>query len=265
MGQINALISPGINNYNSFFTQFQRRFRQGLAVQSSYTFSKSIASRGVDFNNQFDFSNTHVPSLLDQRHRLTIAVVYQPFAGRAFNSRFANGLLSDWVLSSVALSSSGRPYAALLDTACTSSTFDPNYCDGANGRLNDTAVNQSTSNSALGINGSGPSPTLGINSLYGPWTEKVDVGLSRSFTITEKQTVTFQAQVFNVANHANFYVQNGNGVNPLQYLPVGGNCGDGLSRKQTCYLLPESGFKTLQVINVLDGPRVFQFALKYRF
>ena len=85
------------------------------------------------------------------------------------------------------------------------------------------------------------------------------------FSISERQTLTFEAQVFNVANHANYYVQNGNGVNPVQYQPVGSNCGDGASQNQTCYLLPESGFGRLQGINVLDGPRVFQFALKYHF
>lgn len=265
VGQINALISPGINNYNALFVQLQRRFHRGLALQSSYTFSKNLTSRGVDFNNQFDFSNTHVPSLLDQRHRLTIAAVYQPFSGRHFNSRLANGLLSGWVLSSVALFSSGRPYAGLLDAACTSSSGNSNNCDGANGSLNDTAANQSTANSALGINGNGPSPNEGINSFYGPWTQKVDLGLSRSFEIAEKHSITFQAQVFNIANHANYYVQNGNGVNQVQYSPTGSTCGDGVSQNQTCFLLPESGFKTLQVINQLDGPRVFQFALKYRF
>jgi hypothetical protein len=265
VGQINALISPGINNYNAFFAQLQRRFHQGLALQTSYTFSKNLTSNGVDFNNQFDFSDTRSPSLLDQRHRLTIAAVYQPFSGRHFESRLANGLLSDWIVSSVMAFSSGRPYAALLDTACTSSTGNPNNCDGANGNVNDTAVNQSTANSALGINGSGPSPNEGVNSFYGPWTQEVDLGLARSFTIAERHTITLQAQVFNIANHANYYVQNGNGVNQVQYLPTGSTCGDGINQTQTCYLIPESGFKTLQIINQLNGPRVLQFAFKYRF
>src|SRR5262249_5086272 len=58
-GQINALISPGINNYNSLFVMAQRRKRRGLALQASYTYSKNLMSQGVDFNNQFDFNNTH--------------------------------------------------------------------------------------------------------------------------------------------------------------------------------------------------------------
>ena len=71
LGQINELISPGQNHYNSFFAQLQRRMTNGLSLESSYTFSKSMMLDGMDFNNQFDFSNTHTPSLLDQRHRLS--------------------------------------------------------------------------------------------------------------------------------------------------------------------------------------------------
>ena len=265
LGQINALISPGINNYNALFTQLQRRFHKGLALQSSYTFSRNLTSRGVDFNNQFDFRNTRSPSLLDQRHRLSAAAVYEPFAGRHFGSPVLNGLFSNWVLSSVMLFSSGRPYAALLDSACTTSTNSLDNCDGAGGTLNDTAANQSTANSALGINGSGPSPSTGLNSFQGPWTQQVDIGLARSFAVSERHSLTFQAQAFNVANHANYYVQNGNGANQVQYSPAGSNCGDGITQFQTCYLIPQSSFKTLQISNALNGPRVFQFALKYRF
>jgi hypothetical protein len=79
--EINELISPGQNHYNSFFVQVQRRMSRGLSLQFSYTFAKSIMLNGMDFNNQFDFSNTHAPSLLDQRHRLTFASVYRPELG----------------------------------------------------------------------------------------------------------------------------------------------------------------------------------------
>ncbi len=78
LGQINELISPAQNYYNSFFVQLQRRMSRGLSLQFSYTFAKSIMLDGMDFNNQFDFSNTHAPSLLDQRHRISLAGVYRP-------------------------------------------------------------------------------------------------------------------------------------------------------------------------------------------
>jgi hypothetical protein len=192
LGQINELISPGQNQYNSFFVQLQHRMSQGLSLQFSYTFAKSIMLDGMDFNNQFDFSNTHSPSLLDQRHRITFASVYRPSVDRLTNSETGRALLSDWRLSSVMEFSSGRPYAALLSPACTSSTLSFNNCDGANGNLNDTAFNQDTANTAAGIDGGGPTPGIGLNSFYGPWLERIDVGLARSFEIREGKELEFQ-------------------------------------------------------------------------
>ncbi len=250
LGQINALISPGINNYNSFFVQAQRRLRHGLAFHTSYTFSKNIMSRGVDFNNQFDFRNTHAPYLLDQRHRVSIAGTYELDFGRNLHSAALRSVASDWTISTVMQFASGRPYAALL--APTE--------EGA--ILNNTAALQSTANSALGINGAGPSPLVGLNSFYGPWTQQIDLGLARRFRITERQSVSLHAQAFNLLNHANYYVANGNGVAATQYVPVGDSCGKpgGL-----CGLVANEGFGMLQRINSLNGPRVLQFSLKYNF
>jgi hypothetical protein len=268
LGQINELVSPGQNYYNSFFVQLQRRMSRSLSLQFSYTFAKSIQLDGLDFNNQFDFSNTHAPSLLDQRHRISFAGVYRPRLERLTGSGAGRALLSNWSLSSVMEFSSGRPYAGLLSPACTSSTLSFSNCDGANGNLNDAAFNQATANSAAGINGGGPTPGIGLNSFYGPWLQRIDVGLARSFSIKEGKELQLQVQAFNLFNHANYYVQNGNGINPLQYNPIGTNCGDGVTLKQTCYLVPNSGpgnFGTLQEISPNGLPRVLQFSARFTF
>jgi Carboxypeptidase regulatory-like domain len=268
LGQINELISPAQNYYNSFFLQLQRRMSQGISLQFSYTFAKSIMLDGMDFNNQFDFSNTHAPSLLDQRHRISFAGVYRPRLERLTGSGTGRALLAGWTLSSVMEFSSGRPYAGLLSPACTSSTLSFGNCNGADDNLNDTAFNQVTANTAAGINGSGPTPGIGLNSLYGPWLERIDVGLARSFAIKEGKELQFQAQAFNLFNHANYYVQNGDGINQLQYNPIGTNCGDGATLKQTCYLVPNSGpgnFGTFQEISPNGLPRVLQFSARFTF
>jgi Carboxypeptidase regulatory-like domain/TonB dependent receptor len=268
LGQINELISPAQNYYNSFFLQLQRRMTQGLSLQFAYTFAKSIMLDGMDFNNQFDFSNTHAPSLLDQRHRLTFAAVYFPRLEKLSSSDTGRALLSGWTLSSVMEFSSGRPYAGLLSPACTSSTLSFNNCDGANGNLNDTAFNEDTANAAGGINGAGPTPGIGLNSFYGPWLERIDVGLGRSFAIREGKALELQAQAFNLFNHANWYVQNGDGINQLQYNPIGTNCGDGKTLNQTCYLVANSGpgnFGTFQEVSPNGLPRVLQFSARFTF
>jgi Carboxypeptidase regulatory-like domain/TonB dependent receptor len=283
-GEINELISPGLNHYNSLFVQLQRRISRGLAMQFGYTFAKSIMLHGMDFNNQFDFSDTHAPSLLDQRHRLTLAAVYQPQLRALTTSDTGRALLSNWRLSTVMEFSSGRPYAGLLSTACTS-PIDPssptpvatafNNCGPiqrgnplGNDNLNDTAFNQDTANTAGGINGAGPTPGIGLNSFYGPWLERIDLGLARSFEFREGKELEFQVQAFNLLNHANYYVQNGDGVNQLQYNPVGTTCGDGLTLNQTCYLVPNTGpsdFGTVQEISPNGLPRVLQFSVRFTF
>ena len=269
LGQINELISPAQNYYNSFFVQVQRRMSRGLSLQFSYTFAKSIMLDGMDFNNQFDFSNTHAPSLLDQRHRISFAAAYRPELQRLTSSGAGRAVLSGWTLSSVMDFSSGRPYAALLSPACTSALpLSFTTCNGADDNLNDTAFNQDTAATAGGINGAGPTPGIGLNSFYGPWLERIDVGLARSFSIREGKELQLQAQVFNLFNHANYYVQNGDGINQLQYNPIGPNCGDGASLNQTCYLVPNSGpgnFGTLQEISPNGLPRMLQFSARFTF
>jgi hypothetical protein len=112
-----------------------------------------------------------------------------------------------------------------------------------------------------------------LDSFYGPWTRQIDLSLSRRFKLTERHMLSLQAHVFNIANHANYYVQNGTGVSANQYSaadfgnnPDGStNCGDGVTLDQHCYLVPATGFGTLQIINYQNPPRIMQFALKWTF
>ena len=255
-GQINELISPGQNHYNSLFVELKRRMKQGIAYQLSYTFAKTIVLDGVDFNNQFNFSNTHAPSLLDMRHNLSIAAVFEPKAQAWIRSAASRAILANWKLSTVMAFSSGRPYAGLLSPSAI----------GDN--LNDSAFNEDTANTAGGINGAGPAPGIGLNSFYGPWLERIDAGLGRRFFLTEGAALQVQVQAFNLFNHANYYVQNGNGVNQLQYNPTGATCGDGQTLNQVCYLIPNSGagnFGTLQEISPNGTPRILQFSARVSF
>jgi hypothetical protein len=262
VGQINALISPGVNNYNSLYVQIQRRVAHGLSLMTSYTFSKGVQT-GADFNNQFDLANTYGPSLLDQRHRLSVAAVYAPQASGIQND-FARHLLSNWTISTVMQFNSGRPYTGLLASSCTGPNLASCGSSG-NNTINDSAINESTINSGYGIAGAGPVPGLDYNSYYGPWIDEIDLGLARAFHITERQTIEIQAQAFNLFNHANYFVQAGAGINQTQYNPVGPTCGDATTHNQTCFLVPNSGFQTLESINQLNGPRTFQFSFRYRF
>lgn len=260
LGQLNALISPGLNHYNSLYARLQRRVPLGLTTLVSYTFSRNLQSNGLDFNNQFDFRNTRGLSLLDQRHHLSVAATYR-FEPHTPNETL-NRVLYDWTLSTVTQVNSGRPYTALLNTSCSSSTLSFDNCDGLSVALNDSATLQSTGNT---FGGTSPSPAAGMNTFHGPWIFEVNVGGARRFRLHENHTITLRAQAFNLFNRANFFVQNGNGVNAIQYNPIGTTCGDGMTLNQLCYLVPNPDFGTHDSISQLHGPRIFQFAVQYNF
>ncbi len=257
-GQINALISPGINNYNSLFVQLNRQVAHGTNVTLAYTLSKSTQS-GVDFYNQFDFSGTHGLSLLDQRHRLSFATVYAPTV--EVGNHLEQKLLEGWRISLLSQFNSGRPYTGVISTSALGNS------------LNDSAALQATANTAAGLVGGnspgyGLAPGEGINSFTGPWITEIDLGVDRSFAITDKQSINLKAQVFNLFNTANYYVQAGSGINQVQYNATGTTCGDGMTANQTCTLTPNNatgGFGTRTSISQPNPPRIMQFSFSYKF
>ena len=257
-GQINALVSPGINNYVSFFTQLNRQVGRGASFIVSYTFAKSTQS-GVDFYNQFDLSGTHGLSLLDQRHRLAISGVYSPRV--QLDNPVATAVLRDWTFSLLSQFNSGHSYSGVIGTSSNGGT------------LNDTAALQATANTAAGLVGGnspgyGLAPGDGLNSYTGPWITEIDLGLARRFAITEKQTITLKAQVFNLFNSANYYVEAGDGINQVHYTASGTTCGDGMTMNQTCNLSYNNGpggFQTKTAIAQPNPPRIMQFAFTYNF
>ncbi len=249
LGQINTLISPGIDNYNSLFVQLNRQAAKDLNFIVSYTLAKSTQS-GVDFYNQFDLSGTHGLSLLDQRQRLSIAAVYSPTVET--ENEMARTALNGWKVSMITQLNSGHPYTGVISL------------------LNDSAAEQATANTAAGLVGGnspgyGLAPGDGINSFTGPGTKQIDLGIERAFKVREGQTITLRAQAFNLFNSANYFVYAGSGINQVQYNTGGATCGDGKTLNQTCTLTPNPGFQTLTAVDQANPPRIMQFSFAYKF
>lgn len=92
---------------------------------------------------------------------------------------------------------------------------------------------------------------LKANSLFGPGSILVNTALSRLFPITERQTIEFRWEVFNLPNHANLYAPSliGAGIG----LPTFGQPTPGST----------AGLGALN--QTTNDPRIMQFALKYVF
>ena len=119
----------------------------------------------------------------------------------------SHGPCTSWKVSTVMQFASGRPFAPLIDVSCAADDVSQGCPNNApQNAINNTAALQATANSALGINGGSPSPMVGLDSPYGPWTQQIDLALERRFNLTERHSITFEVQAFNLLNHANYYV-----------------------------------------------------------
>jgi hypothetical protein len=166
----------------------------------------------------------------------------------------------------------------LLAPACTSSTLSFSNCNGSaqdqllklpgNDNLNDTAFNQDTANTAGGINGAGPTPGIGLNSFYGPWLERIDVGLGRASKSSEGKELEFQARPSTCSIIPTTTSRTETGSTSFNTTPSAATCGDGMTLNQTCYLVPNSGpgnFGALQEISPNGLPRILQFSVRFAF
>ena len=187
-GPITGILSNGNGTYNAFAFQLRQRAAHGLSGRLAYTYSKAldnVRTTGVvpNENAQLDPNEPlydRAPSNFDRRHRLTTALVWQPelHAENRAVRVFANG----WSVSPVLLLSSGRPYSY------------------------DIVGGTALAGGRESLNGSGGStalPSVGRNTLRLPWTQNVDLRLSRVVTAGERLKVRLSAEAFNLLNHVN--------------------------------------------------------------
>lgn len=104
--------SNGNSIYHAAQLRVIRRFRRGISINSTYTFSKSIDNSstfgGVGntvAQNPFDISAERGLSSFDQRHTLNLSYIFTA-------PRSEHKLLSDWTLSGGITATSGTPFTA---------------------------------------------------------------------------------------------------------------------------------------------------------
>jgi len=242
VGPIVVADDGGTRNYNGLLVSVQRRHAKGVTVQGNYTWSHCIEDNGA--TPQFQNNGQQVKERRslnrgncdqDRRHNVNLSTVYET---PQFANTTARWIGSGWKISGILRVSTGSPLTLTPGTdVARTGTSDQrlNYL-GGDYYAADKTIDQWFNLSAFAAAPVGQYGNLGRNTLFGPGSVRIDMGLTRSFTVREGQTVEFRAEAFNAPNH----------VNP-------GN--------------PTTTLNSAQFGKIQSGgdPRIMQLALKYIF
>ena len=230
--------SIGNASFNSLQVRAERRLGHGLSFVSSYTWSKSIdQSPGIstssdasaaDAQDVRNLNAERAASDYDVTHRWVLSYVYDlPFgAKRRFQSSnpVVSAIISDWQMTGIYNLQTGRPFTVFTgsDQSNTGQNLDrPNLIGNpkisnpgplrwfnpcalsADGTKRTNCLPGDTP--AWQVNAPGTFGNVGRNTLRGPGLNDFDLGFSRLFHVTEKKYFQFRGEIFNLANHPNFY------------------------------------------------------------
>jgi hypothetical protein len=263
----------GNSSYNS--GQFSLRHRVGsLEADLNYTFSKSIdigsnAERINGFEgggfasqiiNAWSPNQLRAASDFDTRHQINANWVYDiPFGyGRNFGSAahaVTNALFANWSVSGLFHWTSGFPATvepgknwstdySLTSAAVQTQPTGPTGAFMVNGIPN---LFQYPTAAIKAFRYAYPGESGQRNNLRGPGYFGIDLGVGKTWNISEYQSVKFRWETFNLTNTPRFDVGS---------LQAGGSNGFG-------NLLFTNSVTFGQFTSTLTKPRIMQFALRY--
>jgi hypothetical protein len=204
------------STYDSLQARLDRRFANGLSFGLSYTFSKALGfgennDSGLFFNSLEVLARNRSLLGFDRTHNLRLSGVYElPFGrGRRWGrSTFANAAAGGWQLNAIFSAYSGTPFTVTSSGASLNAPGNSQVADQVKADVE-----------ILGNRGPGQSyfdplafravtgaryGNAGLNILRGPGLVNLDLGVFRSFRVTERLELQFRAEAFNATNTPHF-------------------------------------------------------------
>ena len=227
-----GMLTYGQNsNYHALQTSLSREFEHGLGVNVSYWWSKTmdyLSSMNLQGSsakqlsgendlaqNPFNLKAEYGPSLFDARNRLVASLMWQvPFARHT--TGVVKTLLDDWQLNGIAVANSASPFTVYDSTNVSLQASSPPISGYAASRPNITGdpthgphtvkrwIDPSIFQRLNPQTQAGQFGNARRNMARGPAYANVDLSALKSFHPSEKVAVQFRAEIFNIANHANF-------------------------------------------------------------
>jgi hypothetical protein len=269
-GGLQGTAFDGMSNYNSLQATVRKQFSHGFTMQGSYTWSKALSTvngtlAGAVSGNSNDPENLaqqYGPTYFSHPQRFIINYSYDLPLGQ--HTGFTGKLLEGWNVSGVTTIQDGTPLtitdardgtiygvgangqqrAEICPGASYSSAATPGGVEarlggisGGSGYISPSAF--ATACVAPGIGDGTGWGNSGVGILLGPGNFNFDFTLMKTTKITERQTLVFRAEAFNLFNHPQF------------------------SNPANLAISTPSTFGQITTTSV--NPRVMQLALKYIF
>ena len=273
-GAIELIETSAVADYNALQANVTRRLSHGLEVTASYSWAHSLDNAsnptGTSVNssftgsNPYDFRAEYASSDFDIRHNLVAAFTYALPGKSAHFQNVAARLLGGWSLEGIFTAQTGVPFTPLIgeDIAGNGDQFAannqrPNLVTGQPLYIASSAPPFRVANpAAFAIPAAGTYGDAERNILRASGLNQLDLGLHKTVKASERFSVQFRAELFNVLNHPNFAPPAASGNN---LLTAGSSFG--LSQEMAN---SSSGGLLLPLFNS-GGPRSIQLALKLLF
>jgi hypothetical protein len=219
--------SQGISSYHGLEVDVNRRLGRGLQFRGAYTFAKTLddgdnMNTSVATNSPAFVANPLQPKAdygrasFDIRHAAVINATYDLPFGRGdatHSTRWAQWLIANWQLSGIQTLQSGLPFTPQLsynpsNDGDTRNPVRPSWNPNFTGLVIQGGPNRYFDPNAFIQPLPGTYGNVGRNILQGPGLAETDISLTKKFAFSERLSMQFRSELFNVFNRANFNIPN---------------------------------------------------------
>ena len=260
LGAIAFNIPDASSRYDSLQLYLTRNVGRAVRFQLAHTYSKCIDYGSISYglqasnsgqqarSNPYDLAADKGPCDFNIKHNFTGSATYSlPFQG--------NRLVEGWQVSTVVMAHSGSPFSVQdgfdrvgLNNPAGQPGERPDLAAGRSSNPILGTVSEWYDPTAFALQGAGFIGNLGRNTLVGPKFVDFDLSFAKVTKISERTSLEFRAEGFNLFNHPNFGL-------PGQLLF------SGIDAKDNGIPNPSAGVIT----NTVGTQRELQFAMKFLF
>ncbi|HME00775.1 MAG TPA: carboxypeptidase-like regulatory domain-containing protein [Terriglobia bacterium] len=206
--------TEGNSSYNALETEVTHRLSQGLQFRANYTWSKNLdvnsALTGAQASNQAQMVLNRNDLEMDWG-LAALNITSQSSLSGSYELPFGSGKrwLGGWQINGIAALLSGFPFTPLVGSnrsgdGDTRNPDRPSVNPDFTGPVLLRSPNQWFNPNAFTLPAAGTYGNVGRGTLTGPGLADLDLSVLKNLPVSERASLQFRVEFFNVANHPNF-------------------------------------------------------------